>query len=67
MHGKVNENIRFTLFLEESTNNYLNANWKPVSDSLNPILTKTIEDIMINILQKVFDNIPAEFFIADLK
>ncbi|XP_018332047.1 protein takeout [Agrilus planipennis] len=52
--------------LERSTNEYLNANWRPVAESLNPILSKTIEDIMLEILKKVFDNIPADFFIGDL-
>ncbi|XP_044758025.1 uncharacterized protein LOC123316115 [Coccinella septempunctata] len=52
--------------LEESTNAYLNANWRPVADSLNPILTKTVEDIMIGILKTVFDNLPADFFLADI-
>ncbi|CAG9769220.1 unnamed protein product [Ceutorhynchus assimilis] len=52
--------------LEDSTNAYLNANWRPVAESLNPILAKTIEDIMLEILQKVFDNIPANFFIGDI-
>ncbi|XP_060524232.1 uncharacterized protein LOC132700735 [Cylas formicarius] len=53
--------------LEESTNAYLNANWRPVAESLNPILSKTIEDIMVEILQKVFDNIPANFFLSDIE
>ncbi|KAK9881031.1 hypothetical protein WA026_014374 [Henosepilachna vigintioctopunctata] len=53
--------------LEESTNAYLNANWKPVAESLNPILTKTVEDIMIGILRTVFDNLPADFFLADIE
>ncbi|XP_048517648.1 uncharacterized protein LOC109534591 isoform X2 [Dendroctonus ponderosae] len=52
--------------LEDSTNAYLNANWRPVAESLNPILSKTIEDIMLEILQKVFDNIPASFFLGDI-
>lgn len=51
---------------EASTNAYLNANWKPVAESLNPILSKTIEDLMIDILQHVFNNIPADFFVGDL-
>lgn len=53
-------------FSEASTNAYLNANWRPVADSLNPILSKTIEDIMIDILKHVFDNVPADFFVGDL-
>ncbi|KAG5881282.1 hypothetical protein JTB14_028661 [Gonioctena quinquepunctata] len=52
--------------LEDSTNAYLNANWKPVAESLNPILTKTIEDIMLDILRTVFDNIPADFYLSDI-
>lgn len=51
---------------EESTNAYLNANWRPVAESLNPILTKTVEDIMIGILKTVFDNLPADFFLSDI-
>ncbi|XP_066150498.1 circadian clock-controlled protein daywake-like [Euwallacea fornicatus] len=52
--------------LEDSTNAYLNSNWRPVAESINPILSKTIEDIMLDILQKVFDNIPADFFLGDI-
>lgn len=59
--------ILHVLFSEDPTNAYLNANWRPVADSLNPILSKTIEDIMIDILRKVFDNIPANFFLGDLE
>lgn len=53
--------------LEDSTNAYLNSNWRPVAESLSPILSKTIEDIMIDILRTVFDHIPADFFIADIQ
>ncbi|XP_065170545.1 protein takeout-like [Atheta coriaria] len=49
--------------LEETTNAYLNENWRLVADSLNPILAKTIEDIMLDILKKVFDNVPADFLL----
>ncbi|CAG9822469.1 unnamed protein product [Phaedon cochleariae] len=52
--------------LEDSTNAYLNENWRPVAESLSPILSKTIEDIMLGILKTVFDNIPADYFLGDL-
>jgi len=52
--------------LEESTNRYLNENWKILADSLNPILSKTIEDIMLDVLKTVFDNVPADFFITPI-
>ncbi|KAL0881075.1 hypothetical protein ABMA27_002203 [Loxostege sticticalis] len=53
--------------LEDSTNAYLNANWRPVSESLRPILSKTIEDILITFLQQLFHNLPANFMIGDVK
>lgn len=52
---------------EESTNAYLNANWRPVSESLRPILTKTIEDILLRFMQKLFYNLPGDFMIGDIK
>jgi Haemolymph juvenile hormone binding protein (JHBP) len=53
-------------FAEESTNTYLNENWRPVSDALKPIITKTIEDILLDLMQKIFHQIPGDFFVADL-
>ncbi|XP_001850082.2 protein takeout isoform X1 [Culex quinquefasciatus] len=52
--------------LEDSTNQYLNDNWRPVSEALKPIIAKTIEDILLAIMQNIFNQIPAEFFVADL-
>lgn len=52
--------------LEETTNTYLNENWRGVAESLNPILTKTIQNLMLSILKRIFDNVPADFFIGDL-
>ncbi|KAL0281500.1 UNVERIFIED_CONTAM: hypothetical protein PYX00_002472 [Menopon gallinae] len=53
--------------LEESTNTYLNANWRAASESLKGILSRTIADILIGILRKIFDNIPANYFIGDVE
>ncbi|KAI8422678.1 hypothetical protein MSG28_006449 [Choristoneura fumiferana] len=53
--------------LEDSTNSYLNANWRPVSESLRPILTKTIEDILLDFMQQLFNNLPGNFMIGDVK
>ncbi|XP_058444312.1 circadian clock-controlled protein daywake-like [Malaya genurostris] len=52
--------------LEDSTNQYLNDNWRPVSEALKPIIAKTIEDILLAIMQSIFHQIPAEYFVADL-
>ncbi|XP_062701149.1 protein takeout isoform X4 [Aedes albopictus] len=52
--------------LEDSTNQYLNDNWRPVSEALKPIIAKTIEDILLAIMQNIFIQLPAEYFVADL-
>lgn len=57
----------FSCFAEDSTNSYLNANWRPVSESLRPILTKTIEDILLEFMQQLFNNLPGNFMIGDVK
>lgn len=67
LHNSNDAVLIFFIFTEDSTNAYLNANWRPVADSLNPILSKTIEDIMGDILKRVFDNLPANFFLGDLE
>lgn len=54
------------LLAEDSTNLYLNENWRPVSEALKPIITKTIEDILLEIMAKIFHQIPGEYFVADL-
>lgn len=51
---------------EDSTNMYLNENWKPVSEALKPIISKTIEDILSDIMAKIFHQIPGDYFVADL-
>lgn len=44
----------------------MNQNWRPAADALQPLIVKTIEDILFDLMKKIFDNIPAEFFIDDL-
>lgn len=56
----------FSILPEDSTNVYLNENWKPVSEALKPIISKTIEDILLEIMQKIFHQIPGNYFISDL-
>jgi hypothetical protein len=57
---------RLSSLPEDSTNMYLNENWRPVSEALKPIISKTIEDILLEIMQKLFHQIPGDFFVADL-
>ncbi|PSN37326.1 hypothetical protein C0J52_20877, partial [Blattella germanica] len=51
---------------EQSTNEYLNSNWKTVAEAIRPILNKTVSDVLHQMLQRVFSNIPAEYFIGDM-
>lgn len=52
--------------LEESTNKYLNENWEVAFDSLKPVLTETIEDLLKSVLGRLLDKVPVEYFIGDL-
>lgn len=52
--------------LEQTTNEFLNANWKPASESLNAVLSATIESVIFNMLKTVFDQIPADFWVDDI-
>lgn len=52
--------------LEDSTNRFFNENWRMLADALYTVITHTIEDILIDVLQKIFHFIPANFFIIDI-
>lgn len=52
--------------LEESTNRFFNENWRMLADALYTVITHTIEDILIDVLQKIFHFIPANFFVSDI-
>jgi hypothetical protein len=51
---------------DDGINNYLNDNWKVASEALKPIISKTIEDIMLRYLQNVFHEFPGDFLVSDL-
>ncbi|XP_021930047.1 protein takeout-like isoform X2 [Zootermopsis nevadensis] len=52
--------------LEDSTNEYINSNWRSIAGSLKPILSRTIADLVGDVLTKLFDGVPAKYFIGDL-
>lgn len=58
--------LLFSCSTEDSTNRFLNENWRDASEALKPIISKTIEDIMLEILQKIFHQLPADFLVTDL-
>lgn len=52
--------------LEDSTNKFFNDNWRMLADALYSVITQTIEDILLDVLKKIFHYIPANFFVSDI-
>ncbi|XP_017042201.1 circadian clock-controlled protein daywake isoform X2 [Drosophila ficusphila] len=52
--------------LEDSTNKFFNDNWRMLADALYSVITQTIEDILLDVLKKIFHFIPANFFVSDI-
>uniref|UniRef100_A0A1B0AG59 Circadian clock-controlled protein n=1 Tax=Glossina pallidipes TaxID=7398 RepID=A0A1B0AG59_GLOPL len=52
--------------LEDSTNKFFNDNWRMLTDALYTVITQTIEDILLDVLKKIFHYIPANFFVTDI-
>ncbi|XP_055381539.1 circadian clock-controlled protein daywake-like [Condylostylus longicornis] len=52
--------------LEESTNLFFNENWMMLAEALRPVLTQAIQDVLLDMLQKIFHYIPAQFFVSDI-
>ncbi|TMW41292.1 hypothetical protein DOY81_013628 [Sarcophaga bullata] len=52
--------------LEDSTNKFFNDNWRMLTDALYTVITQTIQDILLDVLRKIFHYIPANFFVTDI-
>ncbi|KAH8419556.1 hypothetical protein KR222_005777, partial [Zaprionus bogoriensis] len=52
--------------LEDSTNKFFNDNWRMLADALYTVITQTIEDILLDVLKKIFHFIPANYFVSDI-
>ncbi|XP_067619302.1 protein takeout [Eurosta solidaginis] len=52
--------------VERSTNLFFNENWRDFFEALRPLVTKTVETTLLDILQKLFNLIPANFFVEDI-
>lgn len=53
--------------LEEGTNKYLNENWRDIAKAFKPVLADTIRSILLAILSKFFNSVPAEYFESDIQ
>lgn len=52
--------------VERSTNEFFNENWRDFYEALKPIIIETVETILYDIMHKVFELIPANFFVEDI-
>lgn len=52
--------------LEDGTNIFLNENWESALEAIRPIIAKTIEDILLDLMSKIFRHLPAEWLVRNL-
>lgn len=52
--------------VERSTNEFFNENWRDFYEALKPIIVETVEGILFDLMHKVFNLIPANFFVEDI-
>ncbi|KAH8311345.1 hypothetical protein KR044_005734 [Drosophila immigrans] len=52
--------------VERGTNEFFNENWRDVYEALRPLITETVENVLLELLSAVFHLIPANFFIEDI-
>ncbi|XP_030370994.1 uncharacterized protein LOC115621474 [Scaptodrosophila lebanonensis] len=52
--------------VERSTNQFFNDNWRDFYEALKPLIYQTVESLLFNLMSKVFNLIPANFFVEDI-
>ncbi|BFF92625.1 uncharacterized protein DMAD_10640 [Drosophila madeirensis] len=52
--------------VERGTNQFFNDNWRDLFEALRPLVAETVERTLLKLLQKVFNLIPANFFVEDI-
>ncbi|XP_062123280.1 uncharacterized protein LOC133836706 [Drosophila sulfurigaster albostrigata] len=52
--------------IERSTNEFFNENWREVYEAFRPLITETVETVLMELLSSVFSLIPANYFIEDI-
>ncbi|BFF92628.1 uncharacterized protein DMAD_10643 [Drosophila madeirensis] len=52
--------------VERSTNQFFNDNWRDFYEALKPLIVGTVENILYDVMSKVFHLIPANFFVEDI-
>lgn len=52
--------------VERGTNQFFNDNWRDFYEALKPLIVDTVQNILQDIMGKVFHLIPASFFVEDI-
>lgn len=52
--------------VEKSTNEFFNKNWREFFEALRPLVSETVERVMLDLMKKTFDLYPANFFVEDI-
>ncbi|XP_034660714.1 uncharacterized protein LOC117896484 [Drosophila subobscura] len=52
--------------VERGTNQFFNDNWRDLFEALRPLVAETVERTLLKLLQKLFNLIPANFFVEDI-
>lgn len=52
--------------VEQSTNEFFNENWRDFFEALRPLITETVERILLKLLRVTFHFIPANFLVEDI-
>ncbi|ALC45587.1 CG17189, partial [Drosophila busckii] len=52
--------------VEQSTNQFFNDNWQDFFEALRPLVVETVERTLLDLLQKMFHLMPANFFVEDI-
>ncbi|XP_032593499.1 protein takeout [Drosophila grimshawi] len=52
--------------VERSTNEFFNENWREFYEALHPLIVETVERTLFDLLKKMFNLMPANFFVEDI-
>ncbi|EDW67421.2 protein takeout [Drosophila virilis] len=52
--------------VERSTNEFFNENWQDFYETLRPLIVETLEHTLLDLLRKMFNVMPANFFVEDI-
>lgn len=52
--------------LEDRTNQFFNENWQDFYEAMRPLIVETLERTLLDLMRKMFNVMPANFFVEDI-